>query len=282
MKKLLLASIAFISIISANAQESNTWAEVSAEKKGKLEIKYLENFPFCYKDDKGNLTGIEIDIIKAFREWLFAVKEVEVELIFTPSKEFTKVYEGVKNSPKPTIGLATVTVTKERMADLQFSPPYLKNTSLFISAIDVPTLNAMDEIPSRFGELTAVTVKGSKSEQDLLKLKEKYLPNLRVSYVTTPAEIAAKIDDGSGKYFGYVDLITYWDYVKKKGGKIKIHRLANDSRERFAFIMPKNSDWQPILNEYFEGGFGLTSTEDYVEILQKHLGFEVVRAVELY
>jgi membrane-bound lytic murein transglycosylase MltF len=274
----LLAAIIFNYIGFAQT----TWADAVKEKTAEIEVYYLENVPFAYKDKNGELTGIEIDLIKEFKQWLYMVKEVDANFKFKPYKDFNKLYNDVKNAKTNVLGLATVSVTKDRMKEVFFTSPYLKNNTVLASHLSVNTIMSIEDLATNFKDLTAVAVKGSKGEADLLKLKEKYLPQMRIAYVQTPAEITEKINDESGKYFGYVDLITYWDFVKKKGGKVKIHREATDSRDRFAFIMPQISDWQPVMNEFFEGGFGITSTEEYYNILKKHLGFEIIKAVELF
>ncbi len=60
-----------------------------------------------------------------------------------------------------------------------------------------------------------------------------------------------------------------------------MHRVANKSEEEFAFIFPLESDWNIIFNEFFESGFGFTSTKDYRRILERHLGYEILNKVEI-
>ena len=60
-----------------------------------------------------------------------------------------------------------------------------------------------------------------------------------------------------------------------------MHSIANKTNEQFGFVMPLSSDWDIILNEFFESGFGFTSTKEYHKILEKHLSFEIIERVEL-
>ena len=60
-----------------------------------------------------------------------------------------------------------------------------------------------------------------------------------------------------------------------------MHTLANVQNEYFGFIFPESSDWNRAINEFLESGFGFTATKKYREILQKHLGEEVIEYVEL-
>ncbi|MCS7076096.1 MAG: transporter substrate-binding domain-containing protein [Bacteroidia bacterium] len=268
----------------AIGQLNNTWTEISTRKSGTITVHYLEQRPFCYKEKQnGKLTGIEIDIMQEFVKWLKNKKEVNVKIEYKPYNKFNEVYETVKNNKDAaTFGLATVTVTPERMRELDFSAPYLKNKSLMVSHGQVPTIAKIEELPEKFANLTAITVKNSVHEHDIQIIKQKYLPNLNIEYVDLPKQVIEKIASDK-RYFGYLDLLTYWDFVKNNPKVyVKIHRSSIISNENFAFILPKGSDWTPIINEFFEAGFGFTATKMYRSILENHLGFEVISTVELY
>ena len=57
--------------------------------------------------------------------------------------------------------------------------------------------------------------------------------------------------------------------------------IANKTNEYFGFVLPQTSDWDVVINEFFESGFGFTSTKEYHNILEKHLTFEIINKVEL-
>jgi len=265
------------------AQQSNTWSEISQKKSGTITVHYLEQHPFCYKDKSGKLTGIEIDIINEFVKWLKDKKDVSVKVEYKNYTKFNDVYQDIKmNKNAASFGLATVTITPERSQEIDFSAPYLKNKSLLVSSGLVPTLLKIDEIAQKFANLTAVTVKNSVHEHDIQVIKEKYLPNLNIEYVDAPTQVLQKLASDK-KYFGYVDILTYWDFVKNNPKAfVKMQRASIINNENFGFILPRNSDWTPVINEFFEAGFGFTATKMYRNILEAHLGFEVINTVELY
>lgn len=283
MKKIILFInlLWFVGLLSA--QQTNTWAEISQKKSGTITVHYLEQHPFCYKDKSGKLTGIEIDIMNEFAKWLKDKKDVSVKIEYKSYNKFNDVYQGIKtNKDAASFGLATVTITPERNQEIDFSAPYLKNKSLLVSSGVVPTLLKVDEIPQKFTNLTAVTIKNSVHEHDIQMIKEKYLPNLNIEYVDAPTQILQKLASDK-KYFGYVDIITYWDFVKNNSkAYVKMQRASIINNENFGFIMPKNNDWTPVINEFFEAGFGFTATKMYRSILETHLGFEVINTVEMY
>lgn len=100
-------------------------------------------------------------------------------------------------------------------------------------------------------------------------------------YVNEAMEIPQKIKE-SAKYYGYVDAISFWKHLKANPNHyIKMHSFANQTDEVFGFTMPKASDWETVINEFFESGFGFTATKEYHSILEKHLSFEIINKVEL-
>lgn len=282
MKK-IYALLCLSLLLTTAAQAQKSWSQAQADKKCELVVHYLDNFPFAYQNENGELTGIEIDIMGQFSSWLKKVKGfTDVKVVYLPYTDFAKVYEASKSASGASIGLASVTITKERQQEVSFSSPYLKNISLLISNTEIPSLRQYEDIPKTFAEMTAVVNRGTLLEKQLMDIKKKHHPTMRVTYVEHPAEVVKMVAESKSKYYGYVDLLTYWAYLKQQPANLKIHRIATIDAQRFAFVLPKDSDWQAAFAEFFESGFGFTATEAYADILKKHLGYEVVKSVELY
>jgi len=62
---------------------------------------------------------------------------------------------------------------------------------------------------------------------------------------------------------------------------LKIHKVFTEAKEYLGFILPKKNEHEVYLNEFFESGFGFTSTKVYHQILEKYLGFEIIESVEI-
>ena len=79
-----------------------------------------------------------------------------------------------------------------------------------------------------------------------------------------------------------VDVVNFWYYIKNNNTKyLKIQKVFNNSSENFGFIMPKSGLNKNYIAEFFESGFGFTSTKAYHQILEKYLSYEVLQSVEL-
>jgi hypothetical protein len=83
--------------------------------------------------------------------------------------------------------------------------------------------------------------------------------------------------DPSG--FAYLDLAFYIEAVQMKKN-IKRHAVGDKSSEQFGFIMPTNSDWSPVLEEFFKSNGGYLNSKEYRSILIKHLGEAGVKLLQ--
>jgi putative glutamine transport system substrate-binding protein len=73
------------------------------------------------------------------------------------------------------------------------------------------------------------------------------------------------------KGFSYLDLTFYLEATQQRK-PLKRHAVGDVSSEKFGFAMPLNSDWLPVLDEFFKADGGYTNTAGYKSILRKHLG----------
>ncbi len=286
MKNFLLKSIGlifliFCTIFTVKAQPGpNTYANAWSTKSGNLNVQYHNNYPYSYADADGEAAGIEIDIIKQFAKWLKDKKGIDVKVNFERNDDFAKFYEKVKINKTVSIGAGSVTVSSDRAREVKFSSPYLKNKPVLVSSVMKATLSDVRNISKEFNGMTAVIVKGSIHEKLIKNIKENYWPQLNVELVESPSVVLDKIASNE-KYFGFLDLVTYWAAMQKDQKPLKLHRMNNTDSENFAFIFPKSSDWSNAFNEFFDSGLGFTGTDAYMDLLRKHLSSEIINAVAI-
>ena len=280
MKKLSVLFLMILGLIVAPSQ-AQEWEKVMDSKKGELNVYYYENAPYAYTAKNGKLAGIEIDIMNAFKEWLMEEKEIELKLNFTAYQEFDIFFNKIADGPSNSVGIGSVTIAEKREERVSFSAPYLKNVSVLITDGEIPTARNMDALTSLLSDLKPVTIKESihKSHLDQLYKSTEVAPSEYI-YVGDAEKILKKMKESS-RYFGYVDIISFWKYLKNNKHYVKMHTIANKENEEFGFVFPKDSYWNSVVNEFFESGFGFTSTKAYHKILEKHLGFEIIEKVEI-
>jgi len=277
--KLLIFSLLLSFISQLNAQ-SVKYEETIGKKAGTLSIHYFENTPTAYKEGE-TVKGIEIDILNQFSKWIQENKGIAVNFNYQSFTDFDEMYKSVQTGNGNTVGVGTVTITDNRSQEVDFSAPYMKNVSILVTAGEVKTVRSDKELKEFLGSMQAVTVKGSIHEEHLRHMYSIYSVPAKITYVKDPMDLFKKLKD-SPRNFGYVDVITFWKYLKEDNKHfVKMHSYANYKDENFGFIFPKNSGWANEFNEFFESGFGFTSTKEYRKILENHLSYEILNSVEL-
>ena len=245
-----------------------------------LTVYYYENFPFSYTE-QGTTKGIEIDILKEYVIWLKNNKDITVTVNYKAFADFKSFYTAVKTGDRTVVGLGSITITQDREKEISFSAPYLKNVAVLITDGKVPTLKAKTDITKAFIGLTAVAVSGSTHSKYLNDIKKQYMPGLQIYFNETEYSVIESIV-ANPKSFGYVDVVVYWSYLKKNKNKfLKIQKEFTTQHEEFGYALPKSGKHLPYLNEFFESGFGFTSTKKYHQILESYLGFEIIESVEI-
>src|SRR6478609_962923 len=266
---IVLCLLAVTNLFSQN-YSGDTWAQAKKKGEGKISLAYVESFGFVYKDN-GKLTGICVDIMNDFIQYVGEKKNVKLTYEFVGDGEsFKGMYDKVKASNGGVFGLGNITITEERKREVKFSPPFITNLAFLITKNDVATLEKMEDLPTTFGKLTAYTAKGTLNEKRINELKQKYYPNMKITLTANSQETLEKITSGTDG-FAYLDLGFYLEAVQQRK-PLKRHPIGDKASEQFGFIMPSNSDWSPLLDEFFKANGGYINGLAYKSILRKDLG----------
>lgn len=275
---ILSAAFLLISSIGYGQYSGDSYAQVQAAGKGSIKLAFVETPGFVYRDNAGNLTGICIDIMKDFVEHVNA-KGYKLSVDFAgDGTSFSGMYNHVKKSKGGVFGLGNVTITEERKKEIQFSNPFITNFAILITPSSVPTLKRFEDISKTFAGLTAYTAKGTLNEKRLQDLKVRHYSDMKMVYASSSPETLEKIL-ADPKSFTYLDLAFYLDAVKSRK-RIKRHPIGDQASEQFGFIMPLDSDWKPVVDEFFHANGGYTNSTAYRKILSKHLGDTGVKLLQ--
>lgn len=235
-----------------------------------LRVNYFSQTPFAY-GDAYVAKGIEIDILNEYYVWLKTKKKMNVVLKQVPFTDFNSFYNATKKGDKHTIGLGSVTISQERVQEVDFTSPYLKNVAFCVTnghAPDVKT-KSTDEILRSLGSMNALTVNNTSLNKYIMELKKNYIQDLKISYKSDEIKILDEISKNV-LAFGYVDAVGFWFYLKNNPGKfLKMQKILNQSKEELGFVLPKGSAHKTLFNEFFSA-FKLSPA--YRGILEKYLG----------
>jgi putative glutamine transport system substrate-binding protein len=276
--KVFLLSFLAIPVWAQN-YVGDSWAQVKQVNQGTISMAYVETPSFVYKDKSGNLTGICVDILNDFVKWVNENKKVKLQSKFVgDGTSFRGMYDKVKSSTGGVFGLGNITITEERKKEVKFSPPFITNFAILITQGNVPTLAKLEDLPTTFTKLTAYTAKGTLNEKRILELKQKYFPGMKIVTVPTSPDAYTKVFNDPNS-FTYLDLAFYLEAVQDHKS-VKRHPIGDVAAEKFGFVMPLNSDWTPLLDEFFKANGGYTNSSRYREILTKHLGETGVKLLQ--
>src|SRR4051812_33741039 len=115
--RIYLVSFVILLSVSAFGQSysGDTWAAVKANKAGSISLAFVETPSFVYKDKAGLLTGISVDIMNDFVDWVNSTKGVTLTTKFVgDGSSFRGMYDKTKASTGGVFGLGNVTITEER------------------------------------------------------------------------------------------------------------------------------------------------------------------------
>ena len=249
----------------------DSWAQVKVNGQGTISLAYVETPSFVYKDNSGKLSGICIDIMIDFVKYVNETKNVKLGSKFSgDGSSFKGMYDKVKGSIGGVFGLGNITITEDRKKEVRFSTPFITNFAILITQKSVATLERFEDMPKTFSKLTAYSAKGTLNDKRIMELKQKYFRDMKISYTASSQETYEKITTDPNS-FAYLDLAFYLEAVQE-GKPVKRHPIGDKAAEQFGFVMPLNSDWQPLLDEFFKANGGYTNTQQYKGILLKHLG----------
>jgi ABC-type amino acid transport substrate-binding protein len=257
---------------SAPPDRGDRWTETLATGTSTVTVLYVPADGWAYASEDGRLTGVTVEIMRHFTEYLRDRHAVEVSLRFVEEPHWTTFYQRVRGGTGGVFGLGNVTITEARRAELQFSPAYLTNVATLITHAVVPELRRLEDLPSTFAGLTALAFAGTLHEERLRRFEREYFPGLAIDLAGSNRAILDGVEGGG--YFAYVDVYNYYA-ARQAGAPLRHHPVADDPAEEFGVIMPLDSDWTPVIADFFEHDGGFRRTSAYRDLLVEHLGEEV-------
>lgn len=254
-----------------------SWATVQAAGGGRVPVLYVPAEGFAYHDAEGNLTGVTVEVMRHFADWVRAEHGVELDVDFVAEEDWRTFYGRVRDAPTGVFGIGNVTITEARRSELQFSPPYLTNVAVLITHERVPEVRGESDVGVAFRGLNALAFEGTLHEERLRRLRDAYVPD--ASLVMAGSNDAIVDIVANGGYFAYIDAYNYWRALER-GSPLRRHPALDDPAEEFGVIMPLVSDWAPVIDGFFRHGDGYRNTSQYRELLSRHLGELLAEALE--
>lgn len=274
---MIILTVTFaLSACNNETEEQNkqqTWEEVQLSGDGTVTLVYVPSEGFSYENEEGRLTGVTIELFRDFISWVNEEYAVELEAEMRAIESFSDFYGTVRDGSDGLFGVANVTITEDRRQELQFSPSYMTNIATLITHSERDEIGSMDDVASEFVGLDALAFEGTLHEVRLQQIVDNHLPEAEIAFAHSNNEIIERVAE-SDSYFAYVDIYNYWR-ASQEGAPLLRHAAGDEASEQFGVIMPLNSDWGPLMREFFEHDGGYLQSERYRYLMETHLGSEL-------
>lgn len=174
--------------------------------------------PFTYINDKNELEGYDIDVVKAVFEELPQYK------IAFEQTEFPSVLAGL-DSDRYQVGANSFAMNEQRKEKYLFTNPIFQNQLVIAMADDRTDINSFDDLQGKSTE-----VKPGINYTTALETYNKTHADNPVNIVYSEAELAQVLQNiESGKYdFQLIDAAMLGTYIKEYGFKIKTVKLTEE------------------------------------------------------
>ncbi|MEO6539376.1 MAG: transporter substrate-binding domain-containing protein, partial [Ferruginibacter sp.] len=273
----LIAGMLFLTtpLQAQNTRQADSWEQVFADKKGIVTALWYDIEPFIYKNSNGQLEGVEYEIMESLKTYLKNRYGIELTVNWENAQSFENIYYQVKQTKQSGLfGWSYYSITPERKKEVQFSPPYMPDLNIVVTNSGEPVYATAQELTGKLKDMQAYTMANTTMDEDVLSLKNNFYKDLKVSSKDDDYDVMKNIA-ADRKGFGYVPLSVYIVGLQK-GIKVKRQNVLSTRREGFAAVMPLHSDWQLLMEEYF-------NTEEFMvkaaNIVTKYLGTEVTDLV---
>jgi len=252
-----------------------SFAQAQEAGQARIQVLYVRSSGFAAAGPDEDLTGVTVEILREFGNFVEETYGMDVTVTFEEEEHWPTFYQRVRYSEGGVFGIGNVTITEARRDELAFSPPYLDNVAILMTHEDVPELESLEEMSDAFSGMTGLLYTGTLHEERIEALRDDYFPGMATAPVGSNDGLVSRVASGEG-YFGYIDVYNYWAALER-GEPLRRHAVGDDASEQFGIIMPRHSDWEPVMREFFEREDGLMRSEWYRDLLDEHLGGELAR-----
>lgn len=251
----------------------DSWAQVQKAGKGTITAYWYDIDPFIYTGSKGQLQGVEFELMESFVKYVKQKYSYDLTIRWENAGSFESIYNKVKNHTEPGIfGWSFFSITPERRLEVNFTPPYMPDLNILVTSNELPLYTSTQPFMDNLRMLQGYTMAHTTMEDDLKKLQSRQ--NFSIYSEYDDYEVLRKIA-GRQNGFGYIPL-TIYVVALQKGIKVKRQHILVTERPGFAGIFSKNSDWGPVVNEYFQSFACKRKTDS---LLAKYLGSEIGRII---
>lgn len=224
---LLLSSIFITLIPLSNSSYAAEWEDI--ERRGKLIIGVKDNLaPLGFRNEEGELQGLEIDIAKRLAAELLGDPEA---IIFKPVSNLERFQVVLNDEVDLTIAKVTLTDSRARVVD--FSPYY------YLDGTGLITKNNSRQKLTDFTESTIAVLENSNT----IAVIKHHLPQAKLVGVKSYQQAWKLLENNQAEAFaGDITILTGWEQEYPKYRQLPLYL----SGEPLGIIMPRGLQYQEL------------------------------------
>ncbi len=250
VKASFLSLLLFSETIAQDASSATpiSWSQVLEEREGTVNFYWYPARPLIYQNGE-NLTGLEHDIAHSFVNYLEKEYQISLSENWVRAEKFEDLLDNIRHQTGGVFGMTGLSITESRKEVIQFTPPHLPDVCVLVSSRDVPVKYTKNGFLEAIQDLTAITVKGSIFERELLDIQRVNNISFEITYIDGISELIPTLEKTSNA-FGYVDVQAFLTEFEK-GTTVRRQHFFPLKFPGLSFAFPKDSDWNEPVEAYF-------------------------------
>ncbi|WLT07287.1 transporter substrate-binding domain-containing protein [Gilliamella apis] len=221
--------------------------------------------PFTTVNDKGELTGYDIDVVKA----IFA-KQPQYEINFEIT-EFPSVLAGL-DSQRYQVGANNYAMNEKRKEKYFYSEPIFKNQYVIAVAKNNNNINRFSDLNGKSTEVSP-----GLNYATALETYNQQNPNNPVKIVYSEADLLPVLQHvENGQYdFQLIDKVMLSQYISEHHLNLKIIELSKEDEDRIAspfsyLLISKSTKGEQLTKDINEGIKKIISSGELAQISQRY------------
>jgi ABC-type amino acid transport substrate-binding protein len=259
------------------AVRGSSFAEAQAAGRAQLAMLFVPATGFAGIDENGRPEGVTVALLRDFADFVAREHRLQVDLRWIAQPEWRRFYAQVRDAGGGVFGVGNVTITEPRRAELDFSAPYMRNVAVLVTHARHPELQALDAIGRDFAGLGALVFPGTLHEERVAAIAAAHFADLRTAAVASNDELIQRVAS-EDRWFAWIDAYNFWR-AQQQGVPLRRHPVGDDGSETFGVILPRGSDWTPVIDAFLAADGGYVDSPRFRGHLERHLGTELATMI---
>lgn len=263
--------ITLILLFPGLSGQTTSWQQALTDKSDQLDLYWYESRPFIYPNAQGDLIGIEVEIMEAFRAFLKQRRDMEVTLNWKEADNFYGVLETIRTTEQTNaFGVSAFSITEERKKFVKYTGSYLPDITVLVSSQGTPIVRSFEEINDMMSGMTAITIRGTIYETQLLDLQDKLKIEFNIRYIDSDQNVLDHLSQTPNS-FGFIDLPIYLMWIRN-GSELVRQNFFTLQGTGYGMIMPLHSGWDAPFADFLADP---VAKQQIAEIISRHIGPEL-------